>query len=949
MGSFNSGKGLQTGVSYPSTFNQIGEIYNTSKESTSCVVGRNSGNVTERSNRKGRSSDSGVLLDFLSGPQKGRRTETGFESERSQPFYQCENIQNADSSVNSVISQKRGLVGLDRSERRVFSRSDLSGSQKVSSFRVSRRSLSVQGAAFRPLDRTKSVYKGVSPGDRSTTSSGYTHLSLFRRLSHSSKIRAIAKRVSSSLRRSIEDGGICNKSKEIPLVAMSDFKVSGHGVEYKSRCSLSATGQGASIDSMCHNVQESRSVLASQTIPSSSRLDGVDVDDGSISPIVYETSPAVSEFSVGCEVSRFRLQNHDSTETLSDSVLVDGQNQSVERFALDSQDSISGVDNRCLQVGLGGSSSGLQSSRQVEHRPEKATHKLPRVACSSQRTQSVQSFGCRQGSPGQNGQHDYPHVYKQTRGYQVPRNVSFDLGLDHLVYPEKHRSQSDACVRDSQYSGGSPFSSYGVSAGMGIEQFHSSPIVQPVGNSGNRSFCERTEQEASSVLFSSISSSGSPDRCSSVVMEEPVSLCVSTSVDNQSSASEGGSRGDNFDFDSSQMDQERVVSPSPGSVDRLSLSTPVVEGHSVSGSRLSASSQPSRIISNRLVGERNTYIAKGLSRAAAETCMASRRTSTRRNYNSGWNHFSSWCEGQNVDPHETTVNLIIEYLQFLLSSGKSYNTIKSRVSAIAACHEGNTFSGQLAQNRLIKIFLRGAFEKNPPVKDKLPSWDLPSVLDAMMVSPFEPIQSLEMDMLTLKTVFLVAVCSARRLGELKALDCRPPFCSIGDGGVVLRTHSSFLPKVPSVENIERTLEFALYGLDDNGNETELAALCICRALKAYLAATKDIRTCSQLFVTYKRGAAGRPASKVTIARWLKKAIELAYEYKGLQLPMGVKAHSTRAISASWAEINVSNVLDICLQASWATPHTFIKHYKLDLSNSVSTRHAAAVLQAHASV
>ena len=80
--------------------------------------------------------------------------------------------------------------------------------------------------------------------------------------------------------------------------------------------------------------------------------------------------------------------------------------------------------------------------------------------------------------------------------------------------------------------------------------------------------------------------------------------------------------------------------------------------------------------------------------------------------------------------------------------------------------------------------------------------------------------------------------------------------------------------------------------------------------------------------------------------WLKKAVELAYQARDLPLPMGVKAHSTRATSVSWAELNVSSVLDICRQASWSTPHTFMKHYKLDLSQSVSARHAVAVLQAN---
>jgi hypothetical protein len=46
-------------------------------------------------------------------------------------------------------------------------------------------------------------------------------------------------------------------------------------------------------------------------------------------------------------------------------------------------------------------------------------------------------------------------------------------------------------------------------------------------------------------------------------------------------------------------------------------------------------------------------------------------------------------------------------------------------------------------------------------------WDLPTVLQGLMADPFEPLEELSLQYLTLKTVFLVAVCSVRRIGELE--------------------------------------------------------------------------------------------------------------------------------------------------------------------------------------
>ena len=282
----------------------------------------------------------------------------------------------------------------------------------------------------------------------------------------------------------------------------------------------------------------------------------------------------------------------------------------------------------------------------------------------------------------------------------------------------------------------------------------------------------------------------------------------------------------------------------------------------------------------------------------------------------------------------------------MLKKGKSYYTIRARVCAIAYFHPGHTFKGNLGTHPMIQSFVAGAKRKFPPLRDKFPSWDLPTVLKALMEHPFEPIQELSLAQLTLKTIFLVAVCSARRVGELQALDCRPPYCSLGAGGVVLKTHSSFRPKIPSIANIEKAIEFTPYGIDEDGKELSERTLCVARALEFYIAATRDIRQTNQLFVTYKAGDQGRAASKITMAGWLKKAIQDCYELQNLPIPQGIKAHSTRHTSTSWADLKAIAVLDICQQASWATPNTFIKHYKLNLAQSVSSRHARAVLDAH---
>jgi hypothetical protein len=100
---------------------------------------------------------------------------------------------------------------------------------------------------------------------------------------------------------------------------------------------------------------------------------------------------------------------------------------------------------------------------------------------------------------------------------------------------------------------------------------------------------------------------------------------------------------------------------------------------------------------------------------------------------------------------------------------------------------------------------------------------------------------------------------------------------------MLRTHSGFLPKVPSLANIEKKIEFAHY----EGAELPERFLCVGRALQQYLQVTAGFRKSTQLFVTYGGKNKGQKASKATLARWVKEAIQEGYEAVGETPPGGI--------------------------------------------------------------
>ncbi len=77
---------------------------------------------------------------------------------------------------------------------------------------------------------------------------------------------------------------------------------------------------------------------------------------------------------------------------------------------------------------------------------------------------------------------------------------------------------------------------------------------------------------------------------------------------------------------------------------------------------------------------------------------------------------------------------------------------------------------------------------------------------------------------------------------------------------------------------------------------------------------------------------------------LSTEIALAYSSKGVECPIGVRAHSTRGLASSWAWANGISIQDICMVAGWSSPSSFVRSYNLDVSSLAS--HVLSVWTAH---
>ncbi|MGL5392366.1 MAG: hypothetical protein ACRDA8_13510, partial [Shewanella sp.] len=160
------------------------------------------------------------------------------------------------------------------------------------------------------------------------------------------------------------------------------------------------------------------------------------------------------------------------------------------------------------------------------------------------------------------------------------------------------------------------------------------------------------------------------------------------------------------------------------------------------------------------------------------------------------------------------------------------STLKVYVAAIAAFH-AHVAGQSLGRSDLIVRFLRGARRLNPPRSPSVPIWDLSTVLEAMKGTPFEPLKSVSLKHLSLKTALLLALASVKRIGDLHALSVSASCLEFGpnDSRVILKPRHGCVPKVLSTPF--RAQVISLSALPSSDDERDANLLCPVRALRIY--------------------------------------------------------------------------------------------------------------------
>lgn len=138
----------------------------------------------------------------------------------------------------------------------------------------------------------------------------------------------------------------------------------------------------------------------------------------------------------------------------------------------------------------------------------------------------------------------------------------------------------------------------------------------------------------------------------------------------------------------------------------------------------------------------------------------------------------------------------------------------------------------------------------------------------MCEPPFEPLESLDLRMLSYKMALLLLLELAKHMGDLHALSVHPSCMqfALDESKVALRPNATYTPKVLS--GTYNTLPFELPALSTlSAEDRRDQALCPMRALRRYVEQTRAALSLDQLFVCFANPVRGSPSSAFHTGSW----------------------------------------------------------------------------------
>lgn len=425
-------------------------------------------------------------------------------------------------------------------------------------------------------------------------------------------------------------------------------------------------------------------------------------------------------------------------------------------------------DHRRVKTGLGRCLPGEISERGLDVGAEVLPHKCARTPGSPAGVNSLSRTYHGVARTDQVGQYGDGSVYKPSRGVAIPvHDENNERGA--VVGPQSSSlTQSHSPSREVE-CGGRHVITRGADLGRVAltPESNSFNLATFRPSTGGLVRHERIDS-LSSMVFDTGQRRALGDRRSSESMAEIETICVSAHSFDSSCAGQSQIGADLANISSPALGEPGVVRGSNSADARLPMGNPSEQRFAFPSERISSAPVPAEVEVVGLAPEREYLLNAGLSSAVVSTIQSARAVSTRSLYSLKWRAFQRWCAQKGEAPSHCEVGVILEFLQELFDKGLSPSTLKVYVAAISACHV-STGQSSIGNHALISRFMKGVRRLRPVEPLRAPSWDLSLVLRALTEPPFEPLDAVDVRIMSFKTALLLALVSAKRVSELHAV------------------------------------------------------------------------------------------------------------------------------------------------------------------------------------
>ena len=138
------------------------------------------------------------------------------------------------------------------------------------------------------------------------------------------------------------------------------------------------------------------------------------------------------------------------------------------------------------------------------------------------------------------------------------------------------------------------------------------------------------------------------------------------------------------------------------------------------------------------------------------------------NYQAKWVTYRRWCREFGHSISRPSISKVADFLLYLHKRKHlSFSAIAGYRSMLSSTFR--FYLPDISSSPVLKDLIRSFRIERPRLSSRAPSWDLRAVLEFLRSSSFEPLESLSLRELTKKTLFLLSLATARRVGELQAV------------------------------------------------------------------------------------------------------------------------------------------------------------------------------------